>query len=134
MCYIMHSWNFLDCTELYLLRTRGTLDTGHFFNTSLIQGLVFEGIVKGQESKVWVWGPLNLLGPSKKSQLLDSWPLSMPLKTRPWMNLFKIFVLYLRYLLEPTLGGVNEMIRVPFKFVHVLLYDIFLRYFGMISR
>ena len=41
------------------------------------------------------WGPLNLLGPSKKSQLLDSWPLSMPLKTRTWMNLFKIFVLYL---------------------------------------
>ena len=41
------------------------------------------------------WGPLNLLGPSKKSQLLDSWPLSMPLKTRPWMNLFKFFVLYL---------------------------------------
>ena len=40
------------------------------------------------------WGPLNLLGPSKKSQLLDSWPLSMPLKTRPWMNLFKFFVLY----------------------------------------
>ena len=41
------------------------------------------------------WGPLNLLGPLKKSQLLDSWPLSMPLKTRPWMNLFKFFVLYL---------------------------------------
>ena len=41
------------------------------------------------------WGPLNLLGPSKKSQLLDSWPLSMPLKTRPWMNLFKNIVLYL---------------------------------------
>ena len=41
------------------------------------------------------WGPLNLLGPSKKSQLLDSWPFSMPLKTRPWMNLFKFFVLYL---------------------------------------
>ena len=39
------------------------------------------------------WGPLNLLGPSKKSQLLDSWPLSLPLKTR--LNLFKIFVLYL---------------------------------------
>ena len=41
------------------------------------------------------WGPLNLLGNSKKSQLLDSWPLSMPLKTRPWMNLFKNIVLYL---------------------------------------
>ena len=41
------------------------------------------------------WGPLNLLGSSKKSQLLDSWPLSMPLKTRPWMNLFKNIVLYL---------------------------------------
>ena len=32
-----------------------TLDTGHFFDTSLIQGLVFEGIVKGQESKVWAF-------------------------------------------------------------------------------
>ena len=31
------------------------VDTGHFFNTSLIQGLVFEGIVKGQESKVWAF-------------------------------------------------------------------------------
>ena len=41
------------------------------------------------------WGPLNLLGSSKKSQLLDSWPLSMLLKTRPWMNLFKNIVLYL---------------------------------------
>ena len=30
-----------------------SVDTGHFFNTSLIQGLVFKGIVKGQESKVW---------------------------------------------------------------------------------
>ena len=44
------------------------------------------------------WGPLNLRGPSKKSQLLDSWPLSLPLKTRPWMNLFKIFVLYLHFM------------------------------------
>ena len=31
------------------------LDTGHFFNTSLIQGLVFESVVKGQESKVWAF-------------------------------------------------------------------------------
>ena len=30
------------------------------------------------------WGPQNLLGPSKKTQLLDSWPLGMPQKTRPW--------------------------------------------------
>ena len=41
------------------------------------------------------WGPQNLLGPSKKTQLLDSWPLRMPLKSRPWGNHFKIFVLYL---------------------------------------
>ena len=41
------------------------------------------------------WGPVNLLGPSKKTQLLDSWPLSMSLKTRPWANLFKNIVLYL---------------------------------------
>ena len=41
------------------------------------------------------WGPLNLLGPSKKSNLLDSWPLNMPLKTRPWINLFKNIVPYL---------------------------------------
>lgn len=33
----------------------GSVDTGHFFNTSLIQGLVFKGIVKGQESKVWAF-------------------------------------------------------------------------------
>ena len=41
---------------LYKKRARGrALDTGHFFNTSLIQGLVFKGIVKGQESKVWAF-------------------------------------------------------------------------------
>ena len=34
------------------------------------------------------WGPLNLLGPSKKSRILDSWPLSVPYKTRSWNNLF----------------------------------------------
>ena len=33
------------------------------------------------------WGPQNLLGPSKKTQLLDSWPLGMPQKTRPWAGL-----------------------------------------------
>ena len=43
------------------------------------------------------WCPLNLLGPSKKSQLLDSWSLSMHQKTRPWINLFKNIVLYLLY-------------------------------------
>ena len=41
------------------------------------------------------WGPLNLLGPSKKTQLLDSWPLSMHQKTRPWISHFKNIVLYL---------------------------------------
>ena len=30
----------------------GTLDTGHFFNTSLAQCLVFLGILQGQESKI----------------------------------------------------------------------------------
>ena len=33
------------------------------------------------------WGPLNLLGPSKKTQLLNSWPLSMLKKSRPWVRL-----------------------------------------------
>ena len=33
------------------------------------------------------WGPLNFLRPSKKTQLLDSWPLSMPQKSRPWVRL-----------------------------------------------
>ena len=45
------------------------LDTGHFFNTSLIQGLVFEGIVKGQESKVWAFfkGLRSFRGPQKQN-------------------------------------------------------------------
>ena len=42
------------------------------------------------------WGPKNLLGP-KKTQLLDSWTLSVPYKTRSWNNLFKNIVLYLRH-------------------------------------
>ena len=45
-----------------------------------------------------LWSTLlfvRLLRPLKKTQLLDSWPLSMPLKTRPWINLFKNIVLYL---------------------------------------
>ena len=33
------------------------------------------------------WGPLKLLRPLKKAQTLDSWPLTMPLKTRPWIRL-----------------------------------------------
>ena len=32
-------------------------------------------------------GLQNLLGPLKKTQLLDSWPLSIPLKNRPWVGL-----------------------------------------------
>ena len=45
------------------------LDTGHFFNTSLIQGLVFKGIVKGQESKVWAFfkGLRSFRGPQKQN-------------------------------------------------------------------
>ena len=38
------------------------------------------------------WGPLNLLGSSKKIHLLDSWPLSMH-----WINLSKNIALYLFY-------------------------------------
>ena len=33
------------------------------------------------------WGPLKLLRPLKKAQTLDSWSLTMPLKTRPWIRL-----------------------------------------------
>ena len=33
------------------------------------------------------WGPLKLLRPLKKAQTLDSWPLTMPSKTRPWIRL-----------------------------------------------
>ena len=43
------------------------------------------------------WGPLNLQGPSKKTRLLDSWPLGMHQKTKPWINLFKNIVLCLFY-------------------------------------
>ena len=35
------------------------------------------------------WGPQNLLGPSKTTQLLDSWPLGMLLKSRPWGRLLR---------------------------------------------
>ena len=54
---------------LSLRRTAWTLDTGHFFNTSLIQGLVFKGIVKGQESKVWAFfkGLRSFRGPQKQN-------------------------------------------------------------------
>lgn len=47
----------------------GSVDTGHFFNTSLIQGLVFKGIVKGQESKVWAFfkGLRSFRGPQKQN-------------------------------------------------------------------
>ena len=46
-----------------------TIDTGHFFNRSLIQGLVFKGIVKGQESKVWAFfkGLRSFRGPQKQN-------------------------------------------------------------------
>ena len=46
----------------------GTLDTGHFFNTSLIQCLVFKGIVKGPESKIWAFfkGLRSFRGPQKQ--------------------------------------------------------------------
>ena len=47
----------------------GCIDTGHFFNTSLIQSLVFKGIVKGQESKVWAFfkGLRSFRGPQKQN-------------------------------------------------------------------
>ena len=46
-----------------------TIDTGHFFNTSQIQDLVFKGIVKGQESKVWAFfkGLRSFRGPQKQN-------------------------------------------------------------------
>ena len=51
------------------LRSLRTVDTGHFFNTSLIQGLIFKGIVKGQESKVWAFfkGLRSFRGPQKQN-------------------------------------------------------------------
>ena len=33
------------------------------------------------------WGPLKLLRSLKKAQILDSWPLTIPLKTRHWIRL-----------------------------------------------
>ena len=35
----------------HIIKIMGTLDTRHFFYISLAQGLVFQGIPKGQESK-----------------------------------------------------------------------------------
>ena len=56
-------------TETFVSYARWTIDTGHFFNTSLIQGLVFKGIVKGQESKVWAFfkGLRSFRGPQKQN-------------------------------------------------------------------
>ena len=52
-----------------LLLGAGIVDTAHFFNTILIQGLVFKGIVKGQESKVWAFfkGLRSFRGPQKQN-------------------------------------------------------------------
>ena len=52
--------------SIYILEP---VDTGHFFNTSLIQGLVFKGIVKGQESRVWAFfkGLRSFRGPQKQN-------------------------------------------------------------------
>ena len=56
-------------TAAVTLHTVYTIDTGHFFNTSLIQVLVFKGIVKGQESKVWAFfkGLRSFRGPQKQN-------------------------------------------------------------------
>ena len=62
-------WTDQYCSTLGIIQTLDTLDTGHFFNTSLIQGLVFKGIVKGQESKVWAFfkGLRSFRGPQKQN-------------------------------------------------------------------
>ena len=58
----------LPAQVTYLLLTC-SLDTGHFFNTSLIQCLVFKGIVKGPESKIWAFfkGLRSFRGPQKQN-------------------------------------------------------------------
>ena len=68
---------------------------GQFIAKDLIlwSTLLFEYLEKLNFSNFW--GPLNLLEPLKKTQLSDSWPLSMPWKTRPWGDLFENIVLYL---------------------------------------
>ena len=55
--------------SVWLVTNTTAVDTGHFFNTSLIQGLVFKGIVKGQESKVWAFfkGLRSFRGPQKQN-------------------------------------------------------------------
>ena len=53
-------------------------------------------------------GPLNLLGPSKNTQLLNSWTLSMHQKTRPWIYLFRNIVLYLKSNICPQRRGLNS--------------------------
>ena len=61
-------FNFVSI-DIDIRKYMTTLDTGHFFNTSLIQGLVFRGIVKGQESKVWTFfqGLRSFRGPQKQN-------------------------------------------------------------------
>ena len=44
-------------------------------------------IVRFEKLNSDFWGPQNLLRPSKKTQLLDSWPLGMPQKSGPWGRL-----------------------------------------------
>ena len=54
-----------------------------------------------EKSNFWsFWGPQKLLFKAKSTQILDSSPLSMPYKIRPWGNHFKNLVLYLLYILS----------------------------------
>ena len=59
----------------------------------------------------WLLRPSKSSGPSKKTRLLDSWPLSMPKKTRPWVDLFKNIVLYLLNLKVVSKGKDNFVCR-----------------------
>jgi hypothetical protein len=75
------------------------LDTGHFFNTSLIQGLVFKGIVKGQESKIWASfkGLRSFRGPQKQNWKNDQnsiifWAKNKMRRNFIWENLMEFLL------------------------------------------
>ena len=49
-----------------------------------------------------IWDPLKLLWSTTKGEILNSWPLSLALKTKYRVNLFKNIVLYLMQCLLPN--------------------------------
>ena len=59
----------IDFTKISNMTVHCAVDTGHFFHTSLIQCLVFKGIVKGPESKIWAFfkGLRSFRGPQKQN-------------------------------------------------------------------